>query len=95
MNDHPYYEELAALAAGGHLVDEQQNDLQRHLEICGQCRTCAADFHELVHAGLPLVQGRLGQLINVLAIRRDPGAKTRFIRRAALAGVLFSHAVTG
>jgi anti-sigma factor RsiW len=95
MNSHPYYEELAALAAGGNLSDEQQNDLQRHLEICAQCRTCAADFNELVHAGLPLVQGSLGQLINMLTIRRDPGAKDRFIRRAALAAVAFSHAVTG
>ena len=34
MSDHSHYEELAALAAGGHLSDEELTDLQRHAETC-------------------------------------------------------------
>jgi hypothetical protein len=93
MSDHSHYEELAALAAGGHLSDEELTDLQRHAETCVQCKDAEAEFREVVHFGLPLAQSRLRRSINMIMSRPDPGARERFIRRASLEGIAFSPEV--
>ena len=58
MSDHSQYEELAALAAGGYLADDELREFQRHAETCAECRNAVSQFGELVHFGLPLVQSR-------------------------------------
>jgi len=90
MSDHSHYEELAALAAGGHLSDDELTDLERHAETCPQCKSAGTDFREIVHFGLPLVQSPFRRSINMITSRPDPGARERFIRRASLEGIAFS-----
>ena len=93
MNDHSHYEELAALAAGGQLNDEELKDLQRHSETCVECRTAAAEFRDIVHFGLPLTQSPFRRSVNMLMSGPDSGARERFIRRASLEGIAFSDEV--
>jgi hypothetical protein len=90
MSDHSQYEELAALAAGGYLGDEELRDFQTHAEACAQCRNAVSEFGELVHFGLPVVQGRPRKLISMITSRPNPGATQRFLRRAAAEGIQFS-----
>jgi hypothetical protein len=93
MIDHSHYEELAALAAGGHLSDQDLMDVQRHAETCAECKNALAEFHEVVSFGLPLAQSTLRRSINMITSRPDPGARERFIRRASLEGITFSPEV--
>jgi hypothetical protein len=90
MIEHSHYEELAALAAGGHLSDQDLMDVQRHAETCPECKNALADFHKVVRFGLPLAQSHLRRSINMITSRPDPGARERFIRRASLEGIAFS-----
>jgi hypothetical protein len=90
MSDHSQYEELAALAAGGHLSDEELRDFQRHAETCADCRNAVSQFGELVHFGLPPVQSRVRKSIRMITSRPNPGATQRFIRRASAEGIQFS-----
>jgi Anti-sigma-K factor rskA len=93
MSDHSRYEELAALAAGGHLNNDELTDLQRHADTCAQCNSAFADFREIVQLGLPLVESPFRRSINMITSRPDPGARERFIRRASLEGIAFSPEV--
>ena len=90
MSDHSQYEELAALAAGGYLADDELREFQRHAESCAECRNAVSQFGELVHFGLPLVQSRPRQSISMITSRPNPGATQRFIRRASSEGIQFS-----
>jgi hypothetical protein len=93
MSDHSYYEELAALMAGGHLSAEERSDLHKHLMSCADCSHALEEFSELSHFGLPLAQGNIRQGFNLITTRLNPGAKERFIERAKLEGVVFSPEV--
>jgi hypothetical protein len=93
MSDHSHYEELAALAAGGHLNDQELTDFQRHSETCAECKNAMAEFREVVRFGLPLVESPFRRSINVITSRPNPGARERFIRRASLEGIAFSPEV--
>jgi hypothetical protein len=93
MIDHTHYEELAALAAGGQLSGQELQDFQRHSANCSECRNSLAEFEEIVHFGLPLLQSPFRRSINMITSRPDPGARERFIRRASLEGVAFSPEV--
>jgi hypothetical protein len=93
MSAHSHYEELTALAAGGHLSDEELSDLQRHEETCSKCKDAAGEFRKLAHLVLPLAQNRFHRIINMFTNRPDPGATQRFIRRASLEGIGFSQDV--
>jgi hypothetical protein len=90
MSDHSQYEELAALAAGGYLDDEELRDFQRHAESCAECKNAVAQFGELVHFGLPLVESRFRRGVSMITNRPNPGATERFIRRASAEGIEFS-----
>jgi hypothetical protein len=93
IGEHAHYEELAALAAGGHLNDEELSELQKHSEACAQCESAVAEFRELVHFGLPLLQSRPRWSIRMIMSRPNRGATDRFIRRASAAGIAFSRDV--
>jgi hypothetical protein len=90
MDDHSRFVELAALATGGHLPDEERKELDGHIETCADCKTTAAEFRELVRFGMSLPQSRLRQHIDRIVRRPDAGARERFIRRASLEGITFS-----
>ena len=77
MSDHSQYEELAALAAGGYLDDEELRDFQRHAESCAQCKNAVAQFGELIHFGLPLVEGRVRRIGMPFRIGPDARARTK------------------
>jgi hypothetical protein len=93
MSDHSHYEELAALAAGGHLSDQELTDLQHHSATCAECKNAVAEFREVVHFGLPLAQSPFRRSLNMITSRPDQGARERFIRRASLEGIAFSPEV--
>jgi hypothetical protein len=93
MSDHSHFENLAALAAGGHLSDQELTDFQRHFETCAECRNAVTEFREVVHFGLPLAQSPFRRSINMIMTRPYPGARERFIRRASLEGITFSPEV--
>jgi hypothetical protein len=89
-SEHAKYEELAALAAGGYLGDEELRELQRHAEACPECKNAVAEFRELVHFGLPMAETRVHRVVSMTTSRPDPGATERFIRRASEEGIAFS-----
>ena len=93
ISEHPHYEELAALAAGGYLGEEELSDLQRHSETCAECKNARAEFRELVHSCLPLTESRLHRIVGMVTNRPNPGATERFIQRASREGINFSRDV--
>lgn len=86
MSDHSYYEELAALAAGGFLSDQEAMELQRHTAACVECLTAEEEFAELVRFGLPLTVSPVREFLDKLQTQPDEGARTRFLQRARLEG---------
>jgi len=44
INEYGHYEELAALASGGYLSEDELSDLQAHSETCADCRNALAEF---------------------------------------------------
>ena len=57
---HPeYFEELCALAASGQISEGAFVELQDHLQQCADCRSAYADFIDLLHNKLPLVDPEL------------------------------------
>jgi hypothetical protein len=95
MTDHSHYEELAALAAGGHLSDEERMELQRHAETCAECENAVTEFRQVVSFGLPLTESPFRRSLNRITSRPDPGAKERFLRRASREGIVFSPELRG
>jgi hypothetical protein len=93
MIDHSHHEELAALAAGDHLNDQDLMHVQLHAETCAECKSALTEFHEVVRFGLPLAQSPFHRSINMMMSRPNPGARERFIRRASLEGITFSPEV--
>ncbi len=93
ISEHSHYQELAALAAGGYLGEEELRELQAHSETCAECSNALAEFRELVHFGLPLTESRLHRFVGTAMRRPDPGAAERFIQRAASEGIAFSPGV--
>ena len=90
MPDHAYYEELAALSAGGHLSPEEAADLQAHLASCVECRHSVDVYRDLVVSGLPLTRD---VATDVATAEPDQGARQRFIARARRDGVRLSSDV--
>ena len=93
ISDHPYYEELAALAAGGYVSEEELTDLQRHAETCAECRNAGGEFRELVYFCLPLTEPRLHRIVSMTMSRPNAGATERFMQRASMEGITFSSGV--
>src|SRR5579864_9142452 len=55
MLNHEYFEELCALAASGQISEPEFVELQEHMRDCACCLSAYADFIDLVHNKLPLV----------------------------------------
>lgn len=90
MNDHSYYEELTAMAAGGYLSGEECRELREHLAICVECRRSEREFRYLVHAGLPLIQSNFSRFKDKMKYRPETGVRERFLERARQQGIRFS-----
>jgi outer membrane murein-binding lipoprotein Lpp len=87
MNDHEHYEELAALAAGGFLSDQELTELGEHTQGCGQCLKAQAEFTELFRSGMPLAAGEFREAQGRLTTDTDPEIRDRFLKRARLEGI--------
>jgi hypothetical protein len=92
MNDHSHFEELTALAGGGHLGSDELSELRAHAEMCSECRDAIVDFRAM-HSTFPLVAGGMRQQIKGFFNRPDTGATERFIQRASIEGLRFSDEV--
>jgi hypothetical protein len=93
MTDHQHYEELTALAAGGHLSEEESADLLAHLQVCAKCKDDARAYRDLVVSGLPLTRDAVTAERETADSRAPAGARERFLRRAMSEGVRFSSDV--
>ncbi len=93
MNDHSYYEELAALSAAGELSEREGAELREHLAKCVECQQTERTFRDLVCSGLPLVRTDFSFFLDKMKFRSQPGVRTRFLARARHAGIRFSSSV--
>src|SRR5262245_34242640 len=90
MPDHIYYEQLAALAAGGHLTEPEREELRVHVGVCPECRESVRAYRDIVISGLPLTRdaGSAGREMVTAAPAAE--ARERFLTRARSEGVSFS-----
>jgi hypothetical protein len=93
MPDHSYFEELAALSAGGHLSRKEASDLREHLAGCLECRENAEAYREIVVSGLPLTRTAVSVQHERATASPDAGARDRFLARARHEGIHFSPEV--
>ena len=93
-SEHSYYEELAALAAGGYLSEEELSDLQRHSETCGECKNACAEFRDLVHSCLPLTESRLHRIVGMAIHHVNLVPQNGLSKEASKEGIPFSRDVT-
>ncbi len=91
--DHERYEELCALAAGGHLEGEEFADFHRHMKGCGKCSSDYRELSVLVARELPLTQGTFRQKLAAMRAQPQDGSRRRFLRRARAEGLVFSPEV--
>lgn len=90
MSDHKHYEELAALAAGGFLSDQESTELLEHTKNCAECLKVEEEFSELVRSGLPLTEGAIHEFLQKTRTKSGDGVRERFLLRARREGVVFS-----
>ena len=91
--DHSYFEELAALSAGGYLSEEELREYREHAITCTECQQSEEDFAEIVELGLPLTQSSVREMYDKLRFRPQVGARERFFERARAEGIRFSPEV--
>ncbi len=89
--NHEYFEELCSLAVIGRVTAGEFELLKTHLQTCLSCRSCLADFNEIAHEHLPLLDS--GEEVysesgNVTF--HDASYKHRFVQRVAEEGIVFS-----
>jgi hypothetical protein len=93
MNSHEHYEELAALAAGGFLSDQENTELLEHTKNCAECLKVEEEFSELVRSGLPLTISPIREFVNRIRVKPNDGLRMRFFELARREGLLFSPGV--
>jgi hypothetical protein len=91
--DHAHYEELAALAAGGHLSAREYEDLRSHVELCEACEHLVTDLSDIVRAGLPLTRSGISEFADQIKTHPDAAVGERFLERAKLEGITFSRSI--
>lgn len=87
---HEHFEELCALAALGQISAEDFAEFQAHLTACAHCKAEHADYLDLLHAKLPLIDplprsfGNLHRLVP-----RGNKYKKQFLAEAHERGLTF------
>jgi len=89
MPDHDRYEELATLAAGELLSEQERGEWHEHAKTCVKCLEAEKDFSTLLGSGLPLTETPLHELLRRATIRTDEGTRARFLARARREGITF------
>jgi hypothetical protein len=95
MSDHSYFEELAALEAGGFLSNEERIALREHAKGCAECRKTQEEFNTLVRFGLPQTVSPVREFMEKVKTRPGPDIRSRFLQRARHEGIRFSPGVEG
>src|SRR5438270_11336119 len=90
---HPeYFDQLCALAAGGHLSEGEFVELQDHLAECARCRLASGEFFDLVHNKLPLADPEVtGSGMPAVIMAEHSSYRERFLARARRQGLAVSH----
>ena len=93
---HEYFEELCSLAALGQISAGEYELLQTHLQTCSTCQNCLADFNEILHEHLPLLDAQEEIYSGSGRVTfHDASYKHRFVQRAAAEGIRFSDEFAG
>ena len=61
LDDHQTFRELCALAQGNMLSNAEQQELERHLQLCYPCREIYAEYSLIRSQGMPLLAAHYGQ----------------------------------
>lgn len=90
---HPeYFEELCALAASGQISEAEFVELQDHVQDCAECRSTYAEFIDLVHNKLPLVDPELRGSSKLAGFFSENSSyRKRFLTRARRQGLAISR----
>ena len=89
MLTHEHWEELAALAAGGHIAEPQLREFLEHMRFCEKCQAAYREFVQLHDEDLPLLSKNSAWS----ALPVPKGYRDRFIMRAQESGARFSEDV--
>src|SRR5688572_3708726 len=90
---HEYFEELCALAASGQISEPELVELQDHTPQCARCRSVSADFVDLFHYKLPLMNPELmGSFKQIGVFSGESSYRERFLARARKEGLAISPA---
>lgn len=90
---HPeYFDELCALAAGGQISEAEFIELQDHMEQCTRCRSAYADFVDLLHCKLPMIDPEInGSGMPARFFSHQSSYRERFLARARKEGLAVSQ----
>jgi hypothetical protein len=89
---HPeHFRELCALAAGGQISEPELVELQDHMRDCAYCRSTYAEFIDLLHNKLPLVDPELKGSSKLAGFFSESSSyRKRFLTRARRQGLAIS-----
>src|SRR5438128_8172076 len=89
---HPeYFEELCALAASGQISEPELVELRDHMQQCAHCRSVSADFTDLFHNKLPLMNPEfMGSFKRIGLFSGKSSYRERFLARARKQGLSVS-----
>jgi hypothetical protein len=92
MSNHDYFEELSALAASGQISESEFVELEDHMRDCARCQSAYADFIDLIHNKLPLVDSEriTWSRLTALFLKRS-SYRERFVGRAHKLGLVVSQ----
>ena len=86
-----YFEELCALSAGGQISETEFVELRDHMQHCAYCRSAHADFIDILHNKVPLVDPELGSPSRPPAFFSETSSyRERFLTRARKQGLAVS-----
>lgn len=90
---HPeFFDELCALAAGGQISEAEFIELQDHMEQCARCRSAYADFVDLLHGKLPMLDPEInGAGTPARFFSHHSSYRERFLARARKQGLAVSQ----
>ncbi|HEY3128993.1 MAG TPA: hypothetical protein VGL91_06010 [Acidobacteriota bacterium] len=90
---HPeHFEELCALAASGQISEQEFVELRDHMQHCAQCQSAYADFIDLLHNKLPLVDSELMGSSKLPGLFFENSSyRERFLTRARKQGLAVSR----
>jgi hypothetical protein len=94
MNNHEYFEELSALAAGGLLPEEELREWREHSATCSRCMADYRAFVEINDEEMPLALKGVSRFSMLSALQIPDGLRERFLARMREAGVRFSEEAT-